>query len=1060
MTAADPSAVLVPPRLLGRVVRRDRGLTFFGPSVRVTTYVLSGRSFGSILGGSEPGRSRREPWPETVLLVAGPEPGELEDTPSPLILLETWRRLFRARVQAEVQRSIDSGAIDGRGLAARIEAVGRTEFEEARTVLAQDGALLPPHTDAAAYQAFAAAFLDLTFFAPGMRAYTFPAIEDPSAVVALLAADVDGEKWFAATRLAGAPDPAPTPAPTGPEPGRAELEAPLTSSAARRSADHARAAGERGNAARAAILWTQAAGEDGTEAVKAARASARAALKNLASRLQKAVFLRKGEAELWAEALTPLLRRAARGFWTPEARLLYDLQKVCIDHEREVFRIDLVGWTLSMGRRPLKRPMPHLREVTVSNHLRGAARRLPRVRLSRQERARLEGLLRPTVHRAEQALRDRFRPVIDATLGETWVEPRNLAERVAFRKLVEELLDGIVGRGFTTLGDLRDAASRGNLKLPDVAGPAEFLRGDRLLAADRALAGRLEGVHRRGEVYLRWLQRFSALAFGTPLGRLLTLYVALPYGGSYVSLRGLQELDELAVSRLTGHPVHLIHAWSLLVLGSLALGAINFARFRRQIVAVLAALGRSLRAVFVDLPALLLNAPILLKVLSSTAAAAVWRLVFKPGLFAVPFGVAARRLGFGPAAVGSTCAAAFAGAGFVFNTGTGRALEDAFADAIGRTWRGLAFDLVPGLFRLVMSAFERVLEWVEKLIYAVDEWLRFRRGQSRLVLGAKAVLGLVWAVLAYLIRIYVNLLIEPQVNPIKHFPVVTVSHKVILPMSLKITPVFEAALAPVLGKGLSYVVAWSTVFLLPGVFGFLVWELKSNWRLYEANRPRALGAVVVGGHGETVVGLLHPGFHSGTLPKAFARIRRPRRGGRDSSALRRREALHHVEESVRRFVDRDFAALLRESRALGDLGLESRAIRLATNRIRVEFLAVTGEGPALRIDFVERSGVLVAWVSPDDWLAGLRDEQWWALDGAVNGLFKMSGVQVVSAPGHLEPAPAPDGPRLSTIRFADVVLTWQAWVARWEAGQAGDGPPVDDAGWPAVLPSPESSRGR
>ena len=36
-------------------------------------------------------------------------------------------------------------------------------------------------------------------------------------------------------------------------------------------------------------------------------------------------------------------------------------------------------------------------------------------------------------------------------------------------------------------------------------------------------------------------------------------------------------------------------------------------------------------------------------------------------------------------------------------------------------------------------------------------------------------LGLVWFFAAYVIRLYTNLLIEPQVNPIKHFPVVTVA---------------------------------------------------------------------------------------------------------------------------------------------------------------------------------------------------------------------------------------------------------------------------------------------
>ena len=292
----------------------------------------------------------------------------------------------------------------------------------------------------------------------------------------------------------------------------------------------------------------------GPEAGLRERAAARAALKQLAVRLRKALFVQKGESSLWVGALTPLLENAAAGFWSPERRLLHDLQNVCLDHEREVFRLEPIGWLFSLGRRPLKHPLPHLREVNMSKHLRSAARRLRRVRLARDQRARLDGLLHSAVRRAEDDLRERFRHAVDATLESSWVRPANLPERVAYRKLVEELLDPIVSRGFTTLGDLRDAASRGNLKLSDLASPAEFLQGDRLLQSDRALAQALDGVHRRGEVYLRWLQRFSALAFGTPVGRFLTLYLALPFGGTFVLLKGLEEIDELTIARFTAHP--------------------------------------------------------------------------------------------------------------------------------------------------------------------------------------------------------------------------------------------------------------------------------------------------------------------------------------------------------------------------------------------------------------------------------------------------------------------------------------------------------------------------
>src|SRR5262249_11344910 len=148
-------------------------------------------------------------------------------------------------------------------------------------------------------------------------------------------------------------------------------------------------------------------------------------------------------------------------------------------------------------------------------------------------------LFHHALRRAEVAMRDRLRGPVDATLTTTGFRPENLPERVAYRKLVEELLDRIASRGFLSLGDLRDACARSNLKLPDLSGVSESLAGDRLLRADFALSRSLDGVYRRGEIYLRWLQRFSSLAFATPVGRFLTSYVALPYGGAYIALEGL-----------------------------------------------------------------------------------------------------------------------------------------------------------------------------------------------------------------------------------------------------------------------------------------------------------------------------------------------------------------------------------------------------------------------------------------------------------------------------------------------------------------------------------------
>ena len=72
-----------------------------------------------------------------------------------------------------------------------------------------------------------------------------------------------------------------------------------------------------------------------------------------------------------------------------------------------------------------------------------------------------------------------------------------------------------------------------------------------------------------------------------------------------------------------------------------------------------------------------------------------------------------------------------------------------------------------------------------------------------------------------------TLLIEPQVNPIKHFPVVTVSHKLILPFLPHLTYVLVNL--NVMDRYQAGLTATVIVTSIPGIFGFLAWELKENW---------------------------------------------------------------------------------------------------------------------------------------------------------------------------------------------------------------------------------------
>ena len=162
------------------------------------------------------------------------------------------------------------------------------------------------------------------------------------------------------------------------------------------------------------------------------------------------------------------------------------------------------------------------------------------------------------------------------------------------------------------------------------------------------------------------------------------------------------------------------------------------------------------------------------------------------------------------------------------------------------------------------------------------------------------ILGFIWFLVSYFVRLVVNVFIEPTVNPIKHFPVVTVSAKLLVPLwpVLLGTPhslgIFGQPFQ-FLGNWPAFLMANLIVHSIPGAAGFLVWEFKENWRLYRANRPATLRPEVIGHHGETMLRLLKPGFHSGTLPKLFAKLRRAERRALRKGAwktagwLRRRE---------------------------------------------------------------------------------------------------------------------------------------------------------------------------
>jgi hypothetical protein len=308
------------------------------------------------------------------------------------------------------------------------------------------------------------------------------------------------------------------------------------------------------------------------------------------------------------------------------------------------------------------------------------------------------------------------------------------------------------------------------------------------------------------------------------------------------------------------------------------------------------------------------------------------------------------------------------------NTPAGRRFLDNLATSIGVYLNRINQALFIGLIQQLLYFFKEVTRRFSQVLHLVDEALTHHLGERWTSLASKAVLTPVWRLSEALIQFYVTVLVEPQVNPVKHFPIVTIGHKLLLPFLPAITAAFVDISQSVLPKVIAYPLVTLTIVLLPGLFGFLVWELKENWKLYEANHRGMLGRVedaaaasadpalepaIVGSHGETMRGMMIRGFHSGTLPKGFDKLRHviddeQREQMPYPKRLRRcQRHLEEVETAVCVFVDRELSFALRER--CRDPGctltrVETNTPRLATNMVELQVAihprAGGGPGPA------------------------------------------------------------------------------------------------------------------
>jgi len=1057
---AEPSALLIEPRILRRVIKQDRRMGGFGLYVpHHHVYTIQRDRLLVIADRTELELSPADDLPRKVLLLARPTDGDpWEDAPADELLRIYWRLLFHGRVHYELEERRASGKLTDEQLAVRRQIIGWVEFAEVASVLSRDDQLLPPADVWETYVEFAATYWELRYFAPDHVPVYFPAIRDWTAVERILEADVEHERIFAETRLRGsAPPVRPAPTRTATVLGAARAETtprdPLEPSPPKfwKLVARAERANRLGNGAKAVVFRMMASRVALPDRAVEMRQLALAELERLVSRLALALELPSDVQSRWVEALQPLLPQVAFDRWGPEARLLYDLQKVCIESERIPRQLNWRRWLLSAGRQPLTEELPLLRLVLITKHLRTAEHRLATLHLDVDNRQRLEKLLQDAFRRTEHQMRVSLAPRIVDAFDQVGLTPQTTVEAVARDKVVQELIDRVIERGFFHMGDLRDALASSNLKLPDIHAWKEAFTGDELLRADRLLKQTLRGVYHGGPIYLRAPQSLSSLAFGTPLGRFLTQFLILPFGGAYLILEGLRHLihsiahmqietflipavdsERYAAERLLEATLLAVSAperlpltvaasatWAswdsfqphapvgptlevwfwlfVLLLGTLFLLLIHVPASRRILAQWLIRLGQWLKLLLVDVPGFVLRSPLVQRIVQSQAYRILHHYAVRPAIFTMfillPWWARGWQLDL------SVALNVFLALDLFLNSPVGRYADERVTDILVRAWHELRLRVFAALYQWIMDLFHQVLEAVERLLYMVDEWLLFRRGDPRLSYALKLIVAPIWAVVRYIVRMCVTLLIEPQINPIKHFPVVTVSHKILLPT----IPLVAAQFMFLFDKPMALTLATILVAVLPGVFGFLVWELKGNWCLYAANRSRYIPRTRIGSHGETMVGLLRPGFHSGTIPRTYSRLRRAYRradlSGNWKGVNRYQANLQHIQEDIRKFFEREFLALLRYAGiAVGGqsgqgVALHNHTVRLATNRVDVELLV--SDHPPLCLSIEECSGWLTVDIRSPGWLDQLPKDQCHVARRALEGVYQMLGVDVV-----------------------------------------------------------------
>jgi hypothetical protein len=182
--------------------------------------------------------------------------------------------------------------------------------------------------------------------------------------------------------------------------------------------------------------------------------------------------------------------------------------------------------------------------------------------------------------------------------------------------------------------------------------------------------------------------------------------------------------------------------------------------------------------------------------------------------------------------------------------------------------------------------------------------------------------------------------------------------------------------------------------------------------------------VMLGSHGETMRGMLRPGFHSGTVPKIFRKIRHARR----ERISRFRHDLDHAAEGIHRFIERELVHVLARWPEWGGLQLQVEAVRFGCQRVVIELAAPDLGRDLFAFGFENVGGRIEATIEQLGWADKLTEPQRTAFTTALRGILDMAAAERVDGRGRTDESTIVPGFDCLTGQ-----VCWEEWVERWTA---------------------------